>query len=1107
MTTTPSPNIDQDARDAIARRLDETLMVEAGAGTGKTTSLVRRVVALVAGGHTTMDKIAAITFTEAAAAELQERIREELEKAAASPVLSHEERARCMQGLRDLDRAAVQTLHSFAGSILRERPLEAGLPPGFEVQDEIAAGLLFDETWDAWLDAALDAPALQDPFRAALSLGLSLGDLKAVAREFHRNHDLLRAAALPPAPLPARRAAQRIRERAGEMERLLRYAKNSEADPLVAHTRTVLTLARRLETAATPVEEWRLLARKGPIKTTRGNRKDWESDRRSPTRENACAALKGLLEDLDAVAQQELAEARRAALLPLLSAVRDFVLAYEKVRKADGRAEFHDLLVWARDLLASDLSVRDQFRARYSHILIDEVQDTDPVQAEIAIFLAEDAAQTPPGGARPARWQDVTVQRGKLFVVGDPKQSIYRFRRAEVSLMAQLQARLGVQPALLVQNFRSQRPVLEWVNTLFSGWMADGSGQPPYAHLAHSRDHQPDHPTQPGVHVIGDALAVPADRMRRNEAHDIAALVRQIRAQQWPVTRKDTPDVFPAAYRDICILLPVRTGLQVLEDALEDARVPYRLESASLVFDTQEVRDLLNCLRAIDSPADQVALVAALRSPAFACSDVDLLRFVEDGGKLDYLSPGAAPDGPVTAALVSLREYHQRRLWTTPAALITQVVRETRLMEAALDRPRPRERWRRYDFLVERARAFAEAGGTSLRDFVAWADGQREEGARVAEVPVPETDEDAVRIMTVHASKGLEFPIVILTGINSAGSHKGRAVLFDRDTGAAEVRVGPKNAPFQTQGYDALAQAEDRREEEEDVRLMYVAATRARDHLVVSLFRTARDKGSFAYEIAARLGHRPDLWRRLEVEEAAAPDDAVPPSGQDIAEDTPEARAAWVETWRRDLARSARPASVAATTLAHDAKEEREEPDEPWRRGRGGTSLGRAVHAVLQTVDLASGQGVRETARAQAAAEGIPHRADEVERLARVALGMASVRRAVASARWWRETPVAAPVQGGLLEGFIDLLFEERDGLGIVDYKTDALRSDAEIGAAMERYRLQGGAYALALEKATDLSVKEVVFLFLQPAREVVVRGLAEVKEQARRAAEEAFTT
>ena len=242
-----------------------------------------------------------------------------------------------------------------------------------------------------------------------------------------------------------------------------------------------------------------------------------------------------------------------------------------------------------------------------------------------------------------------------------------------------------------------------------------------------------------------------------------------------------------------------------------------------------------------------------------------------------------------------------------------------------------------------------------------------------------------------------------------------------------------------------------------------------------------------------------DLWRPASITQATAP--AVSQETESPEpDDTPEARQQWIEDRAQLLRERARPSSVAATALAQVVKDEAESPEEPWRRGRAGTNVGRAVHAVLQSVDLANGQGLEDTARAQAAAEGVPQREAEIVSLVRVALESETVKRAVASGRWWREVPVGAPVGETVLEGFIDLLFEEEGDLVVVDYKTDSLETEEEIAERSGHYRIQAGAYALALQEATGRSVKEVVLLFLQPRQEVVMRDVSALMDEARAA-------
>lgn len=1141
----PFTPADADARNVISGRLDATLFVEASAGTGKTTSLVQRIINLVATGGATLNRVAAITFTEAAAAELRDRIRASLEAASANQSLGEAERARCRQGIIDLDQADICTLHAFAGGLLRERPLEAGLPPVFETSDEIAAGIKFNERWDEWVDRHLDGDTELGPhLEIALMLGMTLTQLKTVAQEFHRNYSDLADAGFDEMAYPTPMAAKNLAEQPAELERLCAYSKLGNDDTLYQHVQDKLKAIHRLAGTmeGTPAS-YALLQNVLPLRQTRGRQSDWHTDPESGR--NAAAVLKELLNTLDEEVVAETAQAGRAAFTALLENLREFVLGYAQQRRREGRAEFHDLLVWTRELLRDrdNLPTRDYFRRRYSHLLIDEAQDTDPIQVEIVMLLAEGDTSEP----RPTNWRQVRPQPGKLFVVGDPKQSIYRFRRADVEQMQLLQQCLeqaGGKTVKMVQNFRSQKPVTTWVNRLFQQWMANnpnedddgGETQAAYESISPRWNANTGDTFGPRVWTLGnEAVEEKIDAVRQHEAQEIGILLRQIVAAPWrtldlPATEAGGMETYrPARYSDVCILIPRRTGLARLEQGLQDWNIPYRLESASLLFETQEIRDLLNCLRAIDDPSDRISIVAALRSPAFGCSDADLLRHLDDGGSFNYLgaeSSESAAGNPVSSGLAILREFHRARLWESTATLIDRFIRERGLMEAATGNRRMREQWRRYRYLVEQAGRLstAAADGGMLRSFLDWVHSQISEGARVTESPTPELDEDAVRVMTIHSAKGLEFPIVILTGINSRPPSQGNSVVFDRQCGRVEVGFGPQGRRFATAGYEELAQRERKMQEAEEVRLMYVATTRARDHLVLSMRRRTRG-GSVAGTISQYMENDTELWDAVELDgEWLNPPDGLDGIGAGFSlpdhhgdgDDGLHSLSSfeqWQEKRRATIAEMSRPSMIAATALSQDVADETPEPDaaEPWRRGRAGTAIGRAVHAVLQSIDLNTGDGIADKARAQTVAESLPpDRAPEIARLAQAAVDSDIVRRAMTSLRIWREVPVAAPLStnhsSGALHGFIDLLFEEEDGLVVVDYKTDAV-SAQELPAAMARYRLQGGAYAYAVSEITGKPVKEVVFLYLQPKREERITDLPAAMAAAQAAAETALRT
>ena len=429
-----------------------------------------------------------------------------------------------------------------------------------------------------------------------------------------------------------------------------------------------------------------------------------------------------------------------------------------------------------------------------------------------------------------------------MLLVGDPKQSIYRFRGADISLWDRTKALFPDGVERLGQNFRTVPPLLEWVNRVFGSVIAEGAEgvQPRYESLAAFR---PDVREAPAVVVVGscvpDAKAV---ELREHEAADLAQLIVTMKLEGWTVSDERAVDGWRTTrFDDMAILVPTRTPLRQIERELDRHDIPYRIESRSLVWATDAVRELLSILDAIDDPGDAVAVVAALRSPGFACSDIDLLQWKLAGGRWNHLAPrpeSIADDHPVAAGMAALARYHDLRAELAVNVLVEQVVRERKLVELTFVQRRPRDHWRRLRFVIDQARAFVEAGGASLGEFVAWANLQADEQATVIETPAPEPDDDAVRILTIHGSKGLEFPIVVLAGLGSKPNISGPSVHFGES--GPEVAIGPKDGRFATPGHAALAEAASEADEHEAKRLLYVAATRARDHLVVSLHHSAK---------------------------------------------------------------------------------------------------------------------------------------------------------------------------------------------------------------------------------------------------------------------------
>ena len=1108
---------DEMARAVIHRDLDRTLFVEAGAGTGKTTALVDRIVELVldprADQRVGLSQIAAITFTEAAAAELRERIRVKFESRLADARRDgHQEIVtRCEQALQDADIAAISTLHAFAQRLLSEFPVEVGLPPRVEVIDEVRSQIAFNARWSNFLDSLYDDPNLEEfVVRAAiLSVKLDSVPMSDIAHNFEDNWDCLLNIDLTASPAsPIDFSA--VREQIHKVRSLPDQCSNEE-DTLRNKIRAAESLFERFFRADSEYEQLRVtgLIQKHTFGARNGRIADWVDV--DDARET-CAALKDACTDLTSqVSAQTLAQ--------LAKRIAEFARDAANDRRAEGLLEFHDLLVLAHLLLRNSAEARDALSERYRVVMLDEFQDTDPIQISLALLLASAV-----DGVFTGEWTELEPESGRVFMVGDPKQSIYRFRRADIKLFLKARDKFEDGRVGLQRNFRTVRPVIEAVNGLFGTLMPeDTEAQAKYAPLIATRegvdgvDHRP--------LVFGGGQKAPAREIREAEAADVASIISEIMNQpdRWPIEqdgRWRAPKL-----SDITILLPTRTSLSQLSNALDDKSIPFRADTGTLVYETQEIKDLLSALRAIDDTSDEVALVAALRSPLYACGYDDLAWFIDAGGRLDLTAhqPDAVAGSVVMEGIEHLAALAARRWWDEPSQLLLDLIEQRNAMALPAGERRARDVWRRLRYVVDQARAFAEAGGGDLREYLEWTSLQGAGGSRAHEPMLPEPDDDAVQVMTIHGSKGLEFPITIVSGLTTklGNTRPGGTVIWEERDVMPEVRV---SANARTSNFDSAKELDDEMEGPERDRLLYVALTRARDHLVVSAHHGLNAKGKPTLSHGAKVSEwakdsGTELTRSIDDQQGSM----FPPGRTDSETgSTPPLVLASMADWKTEhrsrLARGAQRSVISATALANtmngqpgsasdaataptlqtndfieltdfDGGADVDEPVLPprqFRRGRAGSAIGTAVHGVLQFVDLNNPDtsDIDSLSAAQAWAESIPEHLDTVRAAVTSALEapiVASCRAEAGNARHWKELYVAAPVGDMTIEGYIDLLVETPDGLVVVDYKTDAVRNVAEIDAKLARYELQGAAYALAVERTTGQDVVDVRFVFARP--------------------------
>src|SRR5688572_4999297 len=834
-------------RDLISTALDTTLIVEAAAGTGKTTELVKRIVAVIAHQRATIDQIVAVTFSEKAAGELKLRLREELERARERQAPGSEAARLLDDAVHDFEESHVSTIHGFCAELLRERPVEACVDPAFAVLTDTQAERIFSEAFTSWLHGQLANP--QEGVRRSLRRPLKrhFGDepedgpierLRAAANSLREWRDH---------PAPWRRPAY---DRTSDIKSLtirLKTFVDLVANPIKRDDRLAESLALARTTSADIERQRRLVGDMVP----EGMWDAWEAalaglagdrDFANPkkgygaayamgvTREQALAAHAELLTALRAFRAD--ADADLAALLH--EEMADCLRAYEERKRGSGALDFLDLLIKARDLVHQNVEIRHEFRARFRAILVDEFQDTDPLQAELLRLLASN--------------EDGSLRPGALFIVGDPKQSIYRFRRADVGAYRRIADSLnesGALPVTLQTSYRSVPAIQHFVNAAFRDEM-NGDADTLQAEYVPLLRHRDDVPEQPAV------VALPVPRpygksqygppqvtqtaLNESQPPAIAAFVGWLLSPQctWTVAAGSARRKIVAS--DICLLFRrfMHFGKDITRgyvECLEARGIPHLLVGGKTFHEREEVDAMRTALTAIEWPEDELSVYAALHGPLFAVGEEELLEYHALAHVFHpYRIPIDLPDRlkPIETVLCTLRELHAARNHRTVAETIGRLLAATRAHAGFVLWRGGEQALANVLHISDLARRYEAEGGLSFRGFVDTLH-DLSSSAESPEAPILEEGSNGVRLMTVHKAKGLEFPVVILADIACKLSLDEASRYLDPEKKLCAMRLGGWS-PLELQEHNA---EEARRDEAEGVRLAYVAATRARDLLVV----------------------------------------------------------------------------------------------------------------------------------------------------------------------------------------------------------------------------------------------------------------------------------
>jgi ATP-dependent helicase/nuclease subunit A len=1165
-----APLGDQADRHAAVLEKQRNVLIDAGAGTGKTTILVGRIVELVAPADDaqaalSIDRVVAVTFTRRAAGELRLRAREEILRVlAGNPSPLRESRLRA--ALTGLDTAHVGTIHSFADRLLRSRPAEANISPSYQICEDTS--VLVDDTTGALvrgaerLELATYLPAepasvraraaeAEETIRLYLQADLPLQEwvahynvqagLDSVVAAFVDSRDqppqdppLLEpdlAAFRETAGRFAREADEMIggsvgsdwlRKRAPQVRALL---EEDDAADLLAKLRSLFgslpdyTMGEHFEGDKPGWDLWNRL-RRGikPAKPRASAKVDGTGKAKAkgkskadvtptPTPVPVAVEMPSYLDTMRAPLERWLAH-RMVRLFPVVVAL------YEAVKARAQAVDHLDLLLKLRDLLRDDPATRAGYQEMFDHILVDEFQDTDPLQAEVLLYLA----------AKPATniaevWTDAAPLPGKLTLVGDPKQSIYRFRRADIAAydrIWQVIRRGNPLEVQLVANFRSRPELIDFANHRFEALL----GKPPspgqlFDTAAGEAFHNPleagraSEPADAGraIHVLPlepcEGGPSGADDFRKIEGQALATYLRWLKEKSGlrisdPLDRRRRPIEFG----DIAVLAFSTFTLKYLFEPLDELGVPYSSRGGVLFLSDALHQQFLLGLRALADRKDGVAMASLLRPPFFAIDPLDLLleqaanqsaRAASGGEGVSTSQDPRVARAREARALVS--ELRRRRFDRSPGSTARELLERTGFGRMVALGPNGAQRLERLRELCLQIDRRAADEGLDFDAVTALTRGWVDHPVQL-DAPHP-VGTDAVQVLTVHQAKGLEWPVVVLWDGCAQLADRERPLVWKTDRGVRAWTFEVKGLDWEEPPEAGIKRREAAFETAQRKRLVYVAGTRARDLLVIA----APGKG--AKTIAGRLldGAPDQLIEKLPtwVDGQGAPwaagiEAPTPPGVQQIDHKLEDGLAT---RWGEGVAISATPhlAPIAISRAAHaeadalaaavlagadDAAEFEEEVRAPRRVGRFGAVFGETVHQAIGTMlrgeTVSTQAAVELAARATGLDHHLPEAAADVER-AIEALRTLDVQAPIGQ-NIRVEYPLAGVGPGGsLLGGYADLVVARDGEIVVVDFKSDAPPT-ADVGVTHPEYVAQVRVYAQLIRIAQPRARMRGVLLF-----------------------------
>ena len=1081
--------IDRESRRIIREELRQNILVEAGAGSGKTQLLAERMAAGVGAGVYQIEHMAAVTFTRKAASELRGRFHLALEgelaracTTSSGPPADPERVVRLRSALSNLERFFAGTIHSFCARLLRERPVESGVSPGFTELDEVQD---LELRRRAWREFIASARAVGDAdIMALLAAGIRPKDLDYAFAKICDNGDVEFPAGAGecPDPKPAWEALDRFWQ---ELQKHL--PSPIDVDTTCKIQQAASTFRGQLRVSGSGIKRPAVVA--ALLATWDRESKitqKWWADVTKEKKLLADRVQTLHLDFLTSVVEPYLAEWRQYVYRLAIGLLTQARASAAAERRRLNSVNYGDLLHLTARVLRENVGVRRALQRKFRYLLVDEFQDTDPIQAEIVFWLAEDgdrsAALTLGESALNGDWQKVPLRPSALFVVGDPKQSIYRFRRADIdiyNIVRQRFSEVGVGHVLpLTLNFRSAPELCQWVNEVFQTRFPKEPSvhAPRFAFL----DADPD------TKICGNVCTLTHTCDKRDvQAEDADQIARYIRSEV---------DAGRREFSEFLILTRKKTDrIEPYAHALEAMNIPVEVSGAGAFGDSREVQALTVLLRTLANPQDPLSLIATLRGPLFGVSDPDLFEFKRRGGWFSVfqdLDAAVTPDGSVSAALRALSRYYRWTRVLPAAAALERVLEDSGYLALAATNPGGVDAG---DIIhaVDRVRQVVETGG-SLADAADALETDRDATSEVESLPLEPGRTDVVRLMNLHKAKGLEANVVFLA--DPLGGVKPRVdVHIERtelralgwlklvrrsETSYAETVLG------EHADWCAHEAAEVPYLQAEEDRLLYVAATRGRQLVVVSRWvGTATNRA----------------WGVLDSFLKQAPQLSVPAAVSSRAvgalDCSTASQTAAMESREKAHARVNRPSwSVTSVTaearhigrMTRSVEASSDDPskvvvaDTPSHRADAGQAWGTLVHGLLE-----------HAMRHRGATRGDLRRlamwltVEEPQLRAVIEEALDTIMAAASGAFWgdakkspecYEEAPFAIrETRDGLpavLSGVIDLVHRSEAGWKIVDYKTD---SGVEAAGLSAKYAGQVATYERAWRRFVPEAVTSLL--------------------------------